>query len=104
MADGGHTLQRASERFFNGGSAIDRDGNEHVIRAKLQFSNKGWGVKRNEDEFAGNRQTCDFAEDDVRQPFVATIILAILNRVMIVSRCDSILGNINHEELIETSI
>lgn len=62
------------------------------------------GVKRNEDEFAGNRQTCDFAEDDVRQPFVATIILAILNRVVIVSRCDSILGNINHEELIETSI
>lgn len=43
MADGGHTLQHASERFFNGGSAIDRDGNEHVIRAKLQFSNKGWG-------------------------------------------------------------
>lgn len=63
-------------------------------------------MKRNEDEFAGNRQTCDFAEDDVRQPFVATIILAILNRVVIVSRCDtmSILGNINHEELIETSI
>ena len=40
---------------LTGFSTIDRDENEHVIRAKLQFSNKGWNITKMTKR-AGHRQ------------------------------------------------